>query len=313
MVLSQKSKTILVICITLTLVAICFVAAFEISRRLSNGIKAEQDISLKPADVIHSLGEGWQPEGSLLEVLGEIDRDGASIASSIETTYTWEMFRIAAGISWIGEVLSVSSVPRTLYGVNDWLPVEYYYRTSEDVIYAVYRVYDQSVGDFYAYCFFRKLDPLANNGQEDTELWFLGGRILFIRERLSYSDFESIGIGSSLTDVVRIDPMAQLFRPIDPTETEFERERWNSEKQEYEVYIESIELYLFTYLSYKTYHYTDEGLVCIFFTREDISQEFTVSEIGINGTFVIRDGFGYNAEPISLRIAEEDLPPRRQR
>jgi hypothetical protein len=252
------------------------------------------------SDAIVAIDDGFVIGNSLSDKLRQLEE--VSAISNIVTNYTYQDFRLL-GVANDGEINRyVSSAPRSLVAVNAWYPVEHLHYVDENTLYIVYRLTDDTIGEYYAYCFFSKLDPIYESAPEGTELWWISGRVIFVSRRLSQQDFADIGTGTSLEQVEAVNPLTKLCHPQDIVGIRT-AERWNEDIGEYETYEYEPE----PLLSFKTYHYLEEGLLCIVFSRESVDDEWTVSEMGLNESFEVPAGFS-NGGTVKLEIYSEDLP-----
>jgi hypothetical protein len=255
------------------------------------------------SNTIAEIGDGFVAQNSLSDRLNQFE--AVNTISDITTAYTYQDFRLL-GIAKDGEInRNVSVAPRSLVGVNEWYPIEYLQYVDENTLYVVYKLTDDTIGAYYAYCFFSKIDPINEDAPEGTELWWFSGRVLFVSKRLSQQDFDTIYTGQSLAQVEEINHLTSLYRPQDVGVVT--GERWNEDIGDYETYEYTPE----PLLSFKTYHYLDEGLLCIAFIRASVDDEWIVSDIGLNNTFEVSAGFS-NGGMVKLEILTKDLPTATQ-
>lgn len=124
----------------------------------------------------------------------------------------------------------------------------------------------------------------------DTDLaawdWVLSGLEIRVAKHLSAKDFESISIGSTIDDVISIDPITAMSQPNENSLT-------------------------YDPLKFDTFHYTDDGILKISFARKTVGEEFLVSEIELNKTFEVsyNGGSPVDGQPtVKLKINPEHLP-----
>lgn len=215
----------------------------------------------------------------------------------IQTTYEKNTFLSALGVSDTGEIFDLSFPPRSLIGINRYYPVECVRQVSDTLIYVVYRLED-SGQEVNAYFFFEKLDPNQTAADEDMEVWWLTGRVLFSCTELSYDDFSSIHIGSPVSAVVKIDPMTKITIPE-------ERGPVTVQNFDFEIndYVEETVMPE-PVLEYKEYHLLTDGILCIMYSRDSADQEFVVSSMGFNESFEIASN--YAPGTVQLEIASID-------
>ncbi len=182
---------------------------------------------------------------------------------------------------------------------------------NETTIYTIQRRSDKNIGDYFVYDFyvayndakpFEDGDDIffaVNEAHEKAKLptpsdtegvaawdWHLAGLEIRVAKRLSAKDFEGISIGSTIEDVISVDPITAMSQP-------------DGDSLAYDL------------LKFDTFHYTDDGILKISFARKAVSEEFLVSEIELNKTFE----FCYNGNPavdgqptVKLKISPEHLP-----
>lgn len=178
-----------------------------------------------------------------------------------------------------------------LQQLKEAYPVELTNKINDNTMYAVFRMNDQKIGDYYIYVFFRYISqqeaPEFKPTSED-ERWQIAGREVRISKRLSAKDFENIAVGSTINDVTAVDPVTAVSLP----------------KGDYKGSN--------PFLSFDTFHYTDDGILRITFERKTIDDEFLVSEIELDSSYEVHpfDGsdLGEELSPIKLKINPEHLP-----
>lgn len=251
--------------------------------------------------LIYEMGDEYIAEGSVIQMIEEQSPKAAS--ENITRTYTSEELQLLA-ITDTGSVMTeVSSAPRSLYAVNRYFPIEHLRKVNDRLIYVVYKAKDADTPEYYIYLFFEKLSPVgeaAKEAPENAEKWFLLDRVFYVSKTLEMKDFGQIKTGSSVLDVQRIDPLSSIYVPQDVGEVS--QEVYDFELEEYvtQTYTPA------PVLSYQTYHYTTDGIVCITFEREDVSNEYVVKNVGYNETFEMPSNTRKGT--VSLTIDAMDLP-----
>lgn len=151
--------------------------------------------------------------------------------------------------------------------------------------YAVLRMHDDSIGDYYLYLFCR---ISANDNTSWHNNWFFAGRAMKISNRLSVKDFDGIRIGSTIEDVAKVDPVTSVSLP------EYDFNGTNP------------------ILSIDTFHYTEEdGILRITFKRKTVEDEFLVSGIDLDPTYEVDWYDGSDIEShgtVKQKIKPEHLP-----
>ena len=194
-------------------------------------------------------------------------------------------------------VQGFSSSAHSLYAVNNYWPITNLQKINESLIYTVYNVRMDDGEECSMYVFFSPLDPTKNCAPENTEQWWITGRVFFMCKTLSYIDFSTIELGDSFEEVVNIDPVATIQRPNDPPAVET-AEVFDFEKN---CYVEKTRE-IAPMLKFKTYHYLTDGILCITFSRTSRDATFYVSEINFNDSFEV-----YGTDGVStICISKED-------
>ena len=246
---------------------------------------------------ISEMGDGFVMEGSLLE---QIEKEGQTQSAEVSITKSYSEDMVGyLGITKRGEILNLSHPPRSLYAINNEFPVEYLQTVNSELIYVVYSIDPDEGQPYYMYCFFQKLDSKLENAEEGTELWWLSGRVLFACKTLSYEDFKTIQVGSTMSEVAEIDPMAEVYRPneVEP----YIKDSYDEEAGEYVEHVVTPD----PVLSCEAYHYLTDGILCITYSRDGAGQEFTVSEIKYNDSYEMDASQG---QKIDAQIQSEDFP-----
>ena len=102
------------------------------------------------------------------------------------------------GITKTGEIIDGLSVAtRSLSAVNEAFPIQYLRQVNDSLLYVVYKVVSEDEQPYNIYLFFEKLDSVTEQIKEDTELWWLTGRVLYAAKSLSSNDFKQIVAGTS--------------------------------------------------------------------------------------------------------------------
>lgn len=161
-------------------------------------------------------------------------------------------------------------------------------------MYVVFRMHDDTIGDYYEYVFFSDVHNYGPNGsyENEDEYWHMAGRVIRIAKRLSADDFKNIKVGSSFAEVAEIDPVC---KPADP----YDNDKCFVIPNDFE---------------FDTLHYTDEGLIHISYSRKTVDDEFTVGKIELDPAFTVNVFDGdkvLEAEydnNIKLKINTEHLP-----
>lgn len=239
------------------------------------------------------------PAGSLSKFL-ESFALGQPAEEIVQSVYAKGDFLSCLGISVTGEIIDhLSFPPRSLVGINRYYPVECVRQVGDSLIYVVYRLEDDGQ-EFNAYFFFEKLDPSQTAADENMEVWWLTGRVLFSCTELSYDDFSSIRVGSSVLEVEMIDPVTQIAipegrGPVKVQNFDFEVNDYVEET----VMPEPV-------LEYKEYHLLTDGILCITYSRSDAEQEFIVRSMDFNAAFEVMSN--YEEGTVKLNILPIDYP-----
>lgn len=185
---------------------------------------------------------------------------------------------------------------------------------SETTIYTIQRRSDENMGDYFVYDFYVAYNGskpfkdgndilfAVNEAQEKVTLpppsntedlaawdWYLAGLEIRVAKRLSAKDFEGISKGATIEDVISVDPTTAISLPNE--------EGWNK--------------WVYDPLKFDTFHYTDNGILRITFSRESTDDDFLVGEIEMNETFEVScdGGSATNGQPtVKLKINPEHLP-----
>ncbi len=158
--------------------------------------------------------------------------------------------------------------------------------TETDGGYAVLRMHDDKIGDYYVYffCRFRSI----NQDRADYDNWEFAGRAMRVSKRISAKDFDGIKKGATLKDVSKVDPVTLVSLPE-------------------EDYLGTDQI-----LSIDTFHYTEnDGILRITFKRKSVNDEFLVSELDIDPTYEVKWVYGTDIqcdETIKQKIKPEHLP-----
>lgn len=207
------------------------------------------------------------------------------------------------GVDDTGELRVLSSAPRSLYSVNENYPIECLKSINENLVYAVYKVKDSEDGvPYHMYLFFEKLEQSETNAvSNESETWWLTGRVFFAIKPLSFMDFKDVKVGTAIGEVIEIDPITSKFIPANSEP--YTREYYNFETDKYESEIITPD----PVLSFKTYHYLSDGILCISYTRSNENEEFTVDNVGLNESFqlarsIYRGTVEARIDPIDLSV-----------
>ena len=205
-----------------------------------------------------------------------------------EGELSWEFWVL--GLRWgQWEVNYMSSLsPRTIVGVNASCPIEQIRVVNDELVYVTYQVKnnDEFGLHYNVYLFFEKLGPWRDN--PGTEYWMFTGH-LWSAKTLTKADFNSISIGSTDSDVERIDPMMAEFRP----------KAFNIEE-----FPDAPDI-----LEYKSYHYTIDGIYGFTFTnpKEENANPYTVSKIEFYDNFELESSL-IEGKMVQAKIDPADLP-----
>lgn len=252
------------------------------------------------------MGDGFVKKNSVDDIINATiaSNDGKNTIKQsanklIAKVYKRNDFSIL-GIGKNGEIIPLNSAPRTLFAVNQVLPIECLRKVNEDLVYATYKVKDENGPQYFMYCFFTKLNSGDEGAKEDTELWWLTGRVMFAKKMLNHKSFDGIKVGSAISDVVAIDPLIDIYKPnkIAP----FKHQKYDENLGKYVEYTETPE----PVLTFTSYHLLKDGILCIGYTRNDDQSEFTVSSIGFNDTFEMPSNV--KNDSAKLKIQSEDYP-----
>jgi len=177
-----------------------------------------------------------------------------------------------------GELSTSSIAPRTLSEVNRRRKLEFVERVNDELIYAAFKVKNGDI-EYYKYLFFMLYDKSNPNNQES---WVLSGRAFTISQPLSFADFGNIKIGSTLSDVSEIDPLASVratnFRPLT-------KQAWDFTVG---TYVEKIitDPGVFEYVDF---FYLTDGILRISFSwSNNPNFDFVVTDIEFNSEFNIK-------------------------
>ncbi len=278
----------------LSIAVVTLLVVFSISMMTYavSGGKANNDVA--PADS--------RLENDVTNLVSDTVMTKVAAKQKITKTYLRDELSLL-GIDDTGELLVRSSAPRTLYSVNEHYPVECLKSINENMIYAVYKVKDSEDGvPYHMYLFFEKLEQSeASAISNESETWWLTGRVFFAVKPLSFMDFKDIKVGVGIGEVIEIDPMASRFIPADAEPCT--REYYNFETDKYESEIITPE----PVLSFKTYHYLSDGILCISYTRSNEKEDFTVDNVGLNESFqlarsIYRGTVEARIDPVDLSV-----------
>lgn len=250
---------------------------------------------------IQEMGDEFVANGSVIKIIDKASLDAAS--KNITKTYTSADMKFLALTESGGVMGEVSIAPRSLYAVNRFFPIEHLRKVSDSLIYAVYKIKDADMPEYYMYLFFERFSPegeAARNTQKDMEKWFLTDRVFFVSQTLQMKDFYVITTGSSYADVLKIDPLTAKYRPRDVEQVTQEVYDFDLEKYVTKTYTPD------PVLSYQAYHYVNDGIVCVTFEREDINSDFVVKNIGYNDTFELPSKAQKGT--VIMKINNIDLP-----
>jgi len=222
-------------------------------------------------------------------------------ADLITVTIPAGFFKLTVCILETGELdHSYSRAVREFDVINKGFHIECLRMLSDDLVYAVYRFLDEyTEASYLAYVFFTK--SIHTDGDSEMEQWLLN-RLFFAAKKLSSYDFAHIVPGMALGDVAAVDWLVWRQKPVD--EESYTQEMWNPEVNTYD----EETVYPSPELSFKSYHYLTDGILCINYSRPDQYSPYTVESIGLNETYEVEDTWGY--KPLPLKIFEWDFPTR---
>lgn len=231
--------------------------------------------------------------------------DSNSVLDSIKNTYTetgenrddpyrFECSPFDGRYVWPSSFLNVG-----LSYLEDGYPIELTGAVDNKTKYVVYRMNDEKIGNYYIYFFYQSYESESTTNSEESIFenskyklyWRLVGRAVRVIKRLTVNDFKDIVIGSTIEDVAEVDPLTAITVP---------------NPDYYYGYFNNPEL------CFDTFHYTDDGILRITFSRETVDDEYTVSEIELNSSFEVDALDEYHTtqinSPVKLKINPEHLP-----
>lgn len=159
------------------------------------------------------LGHGNPEKGSLDNILSK--HDELRIVDDIEGLYDLKELLDTGGVYYYCPELTKNASGGGLQYLNELFPIEYIRQLENNQILVVYKTKDPSNKVVYLYCFFEDSADNRNRDKNDIECWRLSGFPLALVEGLSFSNFESIEVGSSIYDVYDIDPVVATYFNID--------------------------------------------------------------------------------------------------
>lgn len=226
--------------------------------------------------------------GALVQNVLPIGKTGDALSSGsisqvyekITTTTTDHLNTAASSIDGRYHRLA-SSQYVTLSGIKSNYAVELTGKVNENTMYVVFRMNDESIGDYYTYIFFQHVKP-ENQLEAEEDYWQIGGQVIRVSKRLSESDFSSITVGSTMNDVIAINPATKIMVP--------DEEQLANLKDS-------------NFLSFDTFHYTDDGILCITFSRKNTEGEFEVSKMDMNSTFEVKLHEGLDGELLYIPVS----------
>ena len=189
---------------------------------------------------------------------------------------------------WWKVSLHGAAPPRTFWGVNFYFPIEQIRIVNDELVYVTYQAKTNDGLHYNLYLFFEKIGP--KQGDSGTEYWMLTGHLQSAKT-LTKADFSSISIGSTDSDVERIDPMVAEFRPK-------------------VLHIEGLPD-MPDILEYFSYHYTTDGIYCFTFTspKEENANPYTVSKIEFYDNFELESSLTAG-KMVKAKIVPRDLPAK---
>jgi len=159
-----------------------------------------------------------QEEIELLEGSEEVNMRADSIGEeySIKTVitrvHTMDDFR-GFSIIPVGDIFISSRAPRRLDHVSSMLPFEFIESIDNDLLYIAYKMYGEGI-HYYKYLFFVWGGDVGNVDPYDYGSWVLHGRTFTISQISKYADFENITVGSTISEVAEIEPLAMMRKPL---------------------------------------------------------------------------------------------------
>jgi len=254
--------------------------------------------------------------GSVVAASGIFETKGAELMNgepsvisantSLQRVYSTDELRFLA-INPVGDIYPMSIAPRTLAQVNQFYPVEYSATVNNELIYVVCKIHNNGL-DYFIYMFFSKDSDVNARGRSENDSWILSGRAFTISRSLEYSDFAHIKVGSILSDVAEIEPLAMQRKPLDYIEA-YTGERFDEELDDFvEDTIQPPEL-----IEYDDYFYLRDGILRISFNKPNKpGGDYTVTDIVFDKDFKVSvDNFnagGLLKSQMQLRIFEKDFP-----
>ena len=218
--------------------------------------------------------------GAVDDAVSDINENQIKI-SDIQTVYNVSDFSQGLGILGYGDILNLSSKPRSLYSINKVFPVEYINQIDDETAYAVYKT---NIGDdetTYLYLFFEKLDDQRELVDEQTETWWLMDRAFFAKKALQYCDFSDIKAGSSIFEVNAVDPLVNPNVGSDGLITE----------------------------PFNSYHLLKDGVLRIQYAFDETDNIYRVTETEYVDTFEIQITENGKESTVCEKINEGDYPP----
>ncbi|MGI6157447.1 MAG: hypothetical protein ACOYH4_03085 [Saccharofermentanales bacterium] len=237
-------------------------------------------------DINHVAADGLSSTSDIAEeyMTGELDQ---LITKTIdEPLMTPAMFN---GTYLWGKSCAIVSLDQ----IKNAYPVELTHKINDNTMYVVFRQVDPNIGTYYTYVFFRRanqdeMPPDYKPASEDA-LWSTAGMELRISKRLFAKDFEGITMGATIKQVAAIDPITSISLP--------KGDDLGADNP---------------ILKFDTFHYTEDGIVRISFSRKSVSDPFLVSDIACNKTFEVHPlfgaDFGKDLALLKLKINSEHLP-----
>ncbi len=228
----------------------------------------------------HQSSFGIVKSGVVSEMIADIKESGTAI-QNIQKVYSEFELKRALGVNGYGNIMPVNIALRSLYSINIRFPIEYINRIDEKTIYVVYKTTDEDNELQYMYLFFRKLDDQREGVQEETETWWLDGKVFFIKNTLQFSDFSNIKVESTISEVNAVDSMVN---PEIGTDREYTK-------------------------PFNSYHLLTDGALRIEYAFDETDGIYRVSDIDFVESFEIPITEDGEDSTICVKIDPKDYPP----
>jgi len=221
-----------------------------------------------------------------------------SASAAIQNVYLPYDFRILM-INPVGELHDSFFAPRTLSQVNNLFPFEFIEKVSDDLVYVVYRIYDDGL-EYFKYLFFSRETRFdaARSRNSAYDSWMLTGPSFSISRMLERADFAEIKVGSTIMDIAEIEPLALRRKPLNFIGEQVV-EQFDFELEKYVDYVIPPPLYI----EYTDAFYLKDGILVVLLSKPNNPLEvFTVTNI------MFIDNFRIPLTGITLEISYKDFP-----